>query len=83
MDDICTALPESLIQQFLDNFNSIEQSIKFTFEAEENEKLAFLDTVITHHKDGSLTTSVYRKKTHTDKHLSFQSHHPIAHNYQL
>ena len=61
------ALPESLIQQFLDNLNSIEQSVKFTFEVEENKKLTFLDTVITCHKDGSLTTSIYRKKPHTDK----------------
>ena len=83
VDDICTALPESLIQQFLDDLNSIEQSIKFTFEVEENEKLAFLDTAITHHKDGSLTTSVYRKKTHTDKYLSFESHHPIAHKLSV
>ena len=83
VDDICTALPESLIQQFLDGLNSIEQSIKFTFEVEENEKLAFLDTAITHHKDGSLTTSVYRKKTHTDKYLSFESHHPIAHKLSV
>ena len=50
---------------------------------EENEKLAFLDTAITHHKDGSLTTSVYRKKTHTDKYLSFESHHPIAHKLSV
>ena len=80
VDDICTALPESLIQQFLDDLNSIEQSIKFTFEVEENEKLAFLDTVITNHKDGSLTTS---KKTRTDKYLSFESHHPIAHKLSV
>ena len=53
-----------LIQQFLDDLNSIEESIKFTFEVEENEKLAFLDTAITHHMDGSLTTSVCRKKAH-------------------
>ena len=80
VDDICTALPESLIKQFLDDLNSIEQ---YTFEVEENEKLAFLDTAITHHKDGSLTTSVYRKKTHTDKYPSFESHHPIAHKLSV
>ena len=32
-------------------------------------KLAFLDTEIQHHEDGRLTTTVYRKKTRTDKYL--------------
>ena len=46
---------------------------------EENGILPFLDTEITHHADGSLSTKVYRKPTHTDKYLDFQSHHPLAH----
>ena len=51
--------------------NTIEPSIQFTVEFKENEELPFLDTLITHHPDGSLSTRVYRKKTHTDKYLHF------------
>ncbi len=32
-----------------------------------------------HHSDVSLTTKVYRKTTHTDTYLSFDSHHPLQH----
>ncbi|CAH3122864.1 unnamed protein product, partial [Pocillopora meandrina] len=28
---------------------------------------------------GNLETSIYRKPTHTDKYLTFDSHHPICH----
>ncbi len=32
-----------------------------------------------YHSDGCLITKVYRKPTHTDKYLSFDSHHPLQH----
>ena len=53
-------------------------------EQESECKLSFLDTEITHHEDGSLSTTVYRKKTHTDKYLSFDSHHrPLSHKVSV
>ena len=79
VDDTCTALPADQIQCFHDHLNSVEPTIQFTFETESEGKLSFLDTQITHHPDGDLSTTVYRKATHTDKYLDFQSHHPLAH----
>ena len=38
------------------------------------EKLAFLDIQVTRSLEG-LTTSVYRKSTHTDRYIPFHSHH--------
>ena len=45
-------------------------------ETENNNKLAFLDTAVSREPDGRLTTSVYRKPTHTDQYLAYDSHHP-------
>ena len=79
VDDTFTALPEDQVDRFLDHLNTVEPTIKFTMEKESNGSLSFLDTLVTHHEDGSLSTSVYRKKTHTDRYLDFTSHHPLAH----
>ena len=70
VDDISTSLPEDKIQPFLSHLNSVEPSIDFTVELENENKLPFLDTEISHHPDGSLTTMVFRKKTHTDQYLA-------------
>ena len=78
VDDTFTALPEDQVDRFLDHPNTVEPSIKFTME-ESNGSLSFLDTLVTHYGDGSLSTSVYRKKTHTDRYLDFTSHYPLAH----
>ena len=45
-------------------------------ETEKDNKLAFLDTAVLKEPDGRLTISVYRKPTHTDQYLAYDSHHP-------
>jgi len=45
---------------------------------EQEGSLPILDTRVTRHSDGSLTTAVFRKKTHSDRYLDFDSHHPQA-----
>ena len=78
VDDTFTALPQEQIQLFHDNLNLIEPTIQFTIGTEVEGTLPFLDIRVTHHADGSLATSVFRKKTHTDRYLDFDSH-PLAH----
>ena len=67
------------VQCFHKHLNSIESTIQFTIELESAGTLPFLDTRITHHSDGSLSTTVFQKSTHTNKYLDFKSHHPLAH----
>ena len=79
VDDTFTAIKLNLLQEFHDHLNSIVGSIQFTYEVEENGCLPFLDILVQRDDDGCLSTSVYRKKTHTDQYLGFHSHHPSSH----
>ena len=42
-------------------------------------RLAFLDVQLSRNDDGTVSTSVCRKATHTNQYLAFESHHPMAH----
>ena len=43
---------------------------------EKENTITFLDAAITGNSDGLLTTTVYRKPTHTVQYLAYDSHHP-------
>ena len=77
VDDTFTILDRENVDDFLQHLKKNQQpSIRFTTETEKDNKLAFLDTSVLREPDGRLTTSVYRKPTHTDEHLAYDSHHP-------
>ena len=45
-------------------------------QTEKDNSIPFLDTSVIRDSNGLLTTSVYRKPTHTDQYLAYDSHHP-------
>ena len=62
------------LQCFHEHLNGQHPNMKFTIEHEKENKLAFLDVLVTRSKTG-LYTGVYRKPTHMDRYIPFHSHH--------
>ena len=69
---------------FLQHITSIDEHMQF---AAENTKadgsMPFLDTLVIPQSDGSLMTTVFRKPTHTDQYLQWDSHHAISAKYSV
>ena len=82
VDVALTIIKSSQIDIFLQHLNSIDQNIQFTKEdSRPDDSMPFLDILITPKEDGSLKTTVYRKPTHTDLYLQWDSNHTITSKY--
>ncbi len=79
VDDILEIVKKNEVENLTNHLNQIDKSnsIKFTHEEEKEGTIPFLDTLIVRKPDKSVKLLVYRKATHTDQYLSFQSHHPL------
>ena len=66
------------------NINSVDPAIKFTVEDnKEDGSIPFLDTIVKPEVDGSLSITVYRKPTHTDQYLQWDSHHNLSAKFSV
>ena len=82
MDDTLTIMKSSQVESFLHHLNSIDHHIQFTKEdSRPDGSMPFLDILITPREDGSLSTTVNRKPTHTDLYLQWDSNHTITSKY--
>ena len=62
----------------------MDPSIQFTVEdTRPDGPMPFLDTLVTPKADGTFTTGVYRKPTHTDLYLHWDSHPNLASKYSV
>ncbi|XP_035673223.1 uncharacterized protein LOC118413797 [Branchiostoma floridae] len=79
VDDVAEVVRRGAQQELTDHLNSIDPTgnIQFTYEEEKEGTLPFLDTLLVRKEDGTVKLLVYRKSTHTDQYLNFQSHHPL------
>ena len=78
VDDCFAIIKKDFVSTFLFNLNSVDPSITFTLESENNGQIAFLDTLVLRNH-GKILIDVYRKATHTDRYLDYTSHHEKNH----
>ena len=83
VDDSHVCIKREHVDEFHSHLNCINTHIKFTIEIESEGFIAFLDTKTTRQDDDSITVSVYRKATHTDRYLDFKSHHHPQHKHSV
>ena len=75
-DDTFSIMKRDEVDGLLNHLNSVRLNIKFTMELEESGSIPVLDTRIPRKVKGKLDITVYRKPTHTDRYLHFNSYHP-------
>ena len=84
VDDTFVIQPHLHKEEFLHHINTVDPSIQFTVEeAKEDGSIPFLDTTIRPEADGTFTIGVYRKPTHTDLYLPWDSNHNLAAKYSV
>ena len=82
VDDTFVVIQKSKQEEFFQHINNIDPHIKFTAESTRPDgSMPFLDTLVSPQEDGALSVSVFRKPTHTDQYLQWDSHHPLSAKY--
>ena len=76
VDDVLTIIKKGTSNSLLAHLNPIDPNIKFTIESPNKQgAIPFLDT-FPRPSGNNIITTVYRKPTHTDRYLDFNSNHP-------
>ena len=79
MDDTFVIQKEIHEQHFSPHINSVDPVIQFRVENnKEDGAIPFLDTIVKPEADGNLSITVYRKPTHMDQYLQWDSHHHLS-----
>ena len=77
VDDTHAYINPRKINSVMTKLNSFHEKIQFTYELETNNKLPFLDVLVTRSDDNKIETTVYRKPTNTDIYINWNEHAPI------
>ncbi|CAF1389693.1 unnamed protein product [Adineta ricciae] len=66
-------ISETSIRDFHSRINKWHEKLNFTLELESNKSISFLDVLVTQDEEDKLTTSLYRKPTHTGLYMLWDS----------
>ena len=84
VDDTFVVQQELHKDVFFQHINTLDTSIQFTVEeAGPHGSIPFLHILVTPQSDGTFTTKVHRKPTHTDLYLQWDSNHNHALKYNV
>ena len=84
VNDTCMVIDSERKEEFLEHINKIDPHIQFTTgDAKEDGSIPFLDTIVMPQPDNSLLASVYRKPTHRDLYLHWDSHHHLSAKFSV
>ena len=84
VDDTFVIQKEIKKQDFLQHISSVDPAITFTVEDnKEDGAIPFLDTIVKPEVNGKLSITVYRKPTHTDQYLQWDSHHHLSAKFSV
>lgn len=76
-DDTWVKIKIQELESFTAHINTVDRNAKFTREDTKDNSLPFLDCAVQIEENGNLNIEVYRKSTHTNQYLLFDSHHPL------
>jgi hypothetical protein len=82
VDDTFVIIDANELPPFFEHLNTIDDNIKFTQEQCTDHCMPFLDCLVSI-QNNKLQTKVYRKPTHTDQYLAFDSNHPLSHKLSV
>jgi len=83
MDDIFSFIRSRFKEKILKELNSFHRNIQFTLECEKDNKLPFLDVMIIKMDNGTFKFDIFRKPTHTDRYLNYESFHINNHKISV
>ena len=71
-------------ESFFSHINTVDKYLQLTEEPmSDTRTIPFLDTLVSAGEDNSLKVHVFRKTTHTDQYLQFDSAHPLEHKLSV